>query len=75
MLARTQPPMRVRVYLLGVFIAQTLLIGVSRLYLGVHWPSDVFAGWCAGAAWALIFWIIAERGPAAKADEDPAALI
>ncbi|MDB5479793.1 MAG: phosphoesterase PA-phosphatase related [Caulobacteraceae bacterium] len=75
MLARTQPSMRVRVYLLGVFIAVTLLIGISRLYLGVHWPSDVFAGWSVGAAWALIFWIIAERGPAAKPEEDPAAEI
>lgn len=73
MLARTQPSMRVRVYLLGVFIAVTVLIGISRLYLGVHWPSDVFAGWSVGAAWALIFWIIAERGPAAKPEEDPAA--
>jgi undecaprenyl-diphosphatase len=68
MLARTQPSMRVRVYLLGVFIAITLLIGISRLYLGVHWPSDVFAGWSVGAAWALIFWVIAERGSAATAE-------
>jgi undecaprenyl-diphosphatase len=75
MLARTQPSMRVRVYLLVVFITTTLLIGISRLYLGVHWPSDVFAGWCAGAAWALVFWVIAERGPAAKPEEDPAAQI
>jgi len=73
MLARTQPSMRVRVYLLSVFIAMTLLIGISRLYLGVHWPSDVAAGWCAGAGWALIFWVIAERGPAAKSEMDPAA--
>jgi undecaprenyl-diphosphatase len=61
MLARTQRSLRVRVYLLGVFIAITLLIGGSRLYLGVHWPSDVFAGWCAGSAWALLFWVVAER--------------
>jgi undecaprenyl-diphosphatase len=67
MLAHAQSAMRVRVYLLAVFIVMTLLIGISRLYLGVHWPSDVFAGWCAGAAWALIFWVIAERGRAAKA--------
>jgi undecaprenyl-diphosphatase len=68
MLARTQPSMRVRVYLLSVFITMTVLIGVSRLYLGVHWPSDVAAGWCAGAAWALIFWVIAERGATATAE-------
>jgi undecaprenyl-diphosphatase len=73
MLARTQPSMRVRVYLLGVFIVMTLMIGMSRLYLGVHWPSDVFAGWCAGAAWALLFWVIAENTRAPKSQGGSAA--
>ena len=50
---------RLKGYALGVAMILTLLIGVSRIYLGVHWPSDVMAGWAAGAVWALGCWLIA----------------
>lgn len=40
-------------------IGLTVLIGASRIYLGVHWPSDVLAGWCLGAAWASMWWLAA----------------
>jgi len=44
--------MKVLGFAVAAFLA--LLIGCSRVYLGVHWPSDVLAGWCLGAAWALV---------------------
>ncbi len=43
-----------RLALVGFASAMVLLIGCSRVYLGVHWPSDVLAGWCFGTAWALL---------------------
>ena len=61
LLARMQRQAEVKIYLLAVAIAITVLVGISRVYIGVHWPTDVLAGWCAGAAWAILCWLIAER--------------
>lgn len=52
------PRRTARWFLFGATIALVLLIGVSRVYLGVHWPSDVLAGWSAGALWALSWWAL-----------------
>lgn len=43
-----------RAYLVGVALTLTLLIGLTRVYLGVHYPTDVLGGWMAGLAWALL---------------------
>jgi undecaprenyl-diphosphatase len=59
LLARFQPRRWVKIYLLGLATTLTVLIGLSRIYLGVHWPTDVLAGWTLGASWALFCWVIA----------------
>lgn len=57
--ARFLPGRTTKVYVLSLAVLTTLLVGVSRIYLGVHWPSDVLAGWCAGFAWAMLCWLVA----------------
>jgi undecaprenyl-diphosphatase len=52
-LGRTTTRRGLRIALMATAILLTFLVGVSRVYLGVHWPTDVLAGWFAGAAWAL----------------------
>jgi len=49
LLARVERPRAAKMYFLGVAITLTILVGTSRVYLGVHWPTDVLAGWCVGA--------------------------
>ena len=60
-LAEIAPGRATKIYVLGVAVLITLMVGVSRIYLGVHWPSDVLAGWCAGFAWAMLCWLAARH--------------
>ncbi|WP_108660521.1 phosphatase PAP2 family protein [Acuticoccus kandeliae] len=78
-LARIEPRRSIKAYLIFLACLLSGLVGASRVYLGVHWPTDVVAGWTAGAAWALSCWLIADwlakRGeiePEAKTIEAPA---
>lgn len=59
MLTRAFPRAHLKAFVLGAAILIALLIGLTRVYLGAHWASDVFAGWCAGAAWAMALWLVA----------------
>lgn len=58
---RLEADANTRRYAMAVAIVMTLLVGTSRVYLGVHWPTDVLAGWCFGAGWAALWLAIAER--------------
>ncbi|HYO24813.1 MAG TPA: phosphatase PAP2 family protein, partial [Lacipirellulaceae bacterium] len=57
--SRFVPRRRLKVLFLVVATLVTAAVGASRVYLGVHWPTDVLAGWCVGAAWALTCWCVA----------------
>jgi len=59
LLARVHEKRRTKMLVMTFAIILTLLIGVSRVYLGVHWPTDVLAGWALGAAWAALWWLLA----------------
>jgi undecaprenyl-diphosphatase len=59
LLAGAQPWPGLKMYIIGAAVTLTLLIGFSRVYLGVHWPTDVLAGWSIGAAWAMACCLLA----------------
>ncbi|HYE07313.1 MAG TPA: phosphatase PAP2 family protein [Planctomycetota bacterium] len=61
LLARLAPGRRLKVYCIAVATLMTGMVGVSRVYLGVHWPTDVVAGWALGLVWAIVCWLVAKR--------------
>lgn len=61
LLAQLAERKRLKAYFIAVATLLTVLVGMSRVYLGVHYPSDILAGWAAGATWAGLCWLVARR--------------
>ena len=59
LLTRVHEKRRTKFIVMTYAITLTLMIGLSRIYLGVHWPTDVLAGWALGAAWSALWWLLA----------------
>lgn len=78
MMARAFGQRRLRTYVMTVAISLALIIGLTRIYLGAHWVTDVLAGWSIGAAWAVVLWFVSRmigyhqaRHPGGPHDLDP----
>jgi undecaprenyl-diphosphatase len=56
LLTRVTADRDAKLYFMGAAVVLTIMVGLSRLYLGVHYPSDILAGWCIGSAWAVLCW-------------------
>ncbi len=57
LIVRLVDDVAVRAYVIFMAVLLTFMVGMSRIYLGVHWPSDVIAGWALGTAWACLSWL------------------
>jgi len=58
-IARIQKNKKIRIYILSAALFLVFIIGFSRVYLGVHYPTDVIGGWTVGLAWASFCWLVA----------------
>ena len=61
LIARSYEGRRTRSFVIGAAALLVFVIGLTRIYLGVHYPSDVLGGWTVGAAWALLAGLIATK--------------
>jgi undecaprenyl-diphosphatase len=71
LLARIQHERKIRIYIISVALFLAFIIGISRIYLGVHYPTDVVGGWTIGLGWASICWFGAKYLQRKRVIENP----
>jgi len=59
LLTRLETSNKIRIYTISITVFVVFIIGISRVFLGVHYPTDVLAGWTFGLFWAMLCWYIA----------------
>ncbi len=59
LLTRLEVSNKVRMYTISLAILVVFLIGISRVFLGVHYPTDILGGWTFGLGWAMLCWYLA----------------
>lgn len=64
--------LRLKLYLVAFAAVLAIVVGLTRLYLGVHYPTDVLAGWALGFAWAALCGILARTLQRRRVVERPA---
>jgi undecaprenyl-diphosphatase len=78
MLSRLVPNRAAKIYFLVLAMLLSFIIGISRVYMGVHYPTDVLAGWTAGCVWATLCYVVArqlqKRGKVEKDTEEPGGI-
>jgi undecaprenyl-diphosphatase len=72
LIASLEPRRGTKILVFATAVLVMTAVGISRVYLAVHWPSDVLAGWCAGAVWALVAWAALWRLEGGRAPDDGA---
>ncbi|GGH32654.1 phosphatase PAP2 family protein [Alsobacter metallidurans] len=74
LLARVSSKRRVKAFVVALGLLLAVAIGCSRVYLGVHWPTDVLGGWAVGCAWAMLCWqlarVLQRRGAVEQPSEE-----
>lgn len=78
LVASTRPLWIERIYILCAAATMTVLVGISRVALGVHWATDVLGGWAFGSAWAIAWLLLAgflSRRRHRQASKEPSNLL